>query len=100
MDLDFKTDVNDGDFIVFDCYRALDPSSFTTLYDDIFVKRYVTQLIKRQWGQNLSKFKGAQLPGGITMNGDEIYQQAQNELDKIEDQMLTTYEIPPYDMIG
>ena len=100
MDLDFKTDVNDGDFIVFDAYRALDPSTFTTLYDDIFVKRYVTQLIKRQWGQNLSKFQGAQLPGGITMNGDAIYQQAQEELVKIEDEMLTKYEMPPMDMIG
>ena len=93
-------DRNDGDFIVFDAYRALDPSTFTTLYDDIFVKRYVTQLIKRQWGQNLSKFQGAQLPGGITMNGDAIYQQAQEELVKIEDEMLTKYEMPPMDMIG
>ena len=100
MDLDFRTDVNDGDFIVFDAYRALDPSSFTTLYDDIFLKRYTTQLIKRQWGQNLSKFQGAQLPGGITMNGEFIYNEGKEKIIKLEEEMLSQYETPPLDMIG
>ena len=100
MDLDFRTDVNDGDFIVFDCWRALDPTADTDLYNDIFLKRYLTSLIKRQWGQNLSKFKGAQLPGGITMNGEELYLEGQREINELEDKMISTYEIPPMDMIG
>ena len=98
--MDFANDIAVDEFLIIECYRKIDPATYTDIFDDIYLKRYATALIKRQWGQNLSKFKGAQLPGGITMNGDEIYQQAQNELDKIEDQMLTTYEIPPYDMIG
>ncbi len=100
MDLDFKTDVNDGDFLVFDCWRALDPTVDADLYNDIFLKRYLTSLIKRQWGQNLSKFKGAQLPGGITMNGEELYREGQREIDELEEKMISTYEIPPMDMIG
>ena len=100
MDLDFKSDVNDVYFVVFDFWRALDPKADTDLYNDIFLKRYLTALIKRQWGQNLSKFKGAQLPGGITMNGEEIRLEGQREVDELEGKMISTYEIPPMDMIG
>ena len=89
-----------GNFMVIDCYRALNPDSFTQVYNDSFLKRYLTALIKRQWGQNLSKFKGVKLPGGIELNGGEILQQAEQELSDIKSRMSMEYELPPYDFIG
>ena len=89
-----------GDFIVIECFRALDPGSFSQIYNDSFVKRYLTALIKRQWGQNLSKFRGVKLPGGIELNGGEIYQQAEQELNDIKSRMSMEYELPPLDFIG
>jgi hypothetical protein len=86
--------------MVIDCYRALDPTSFTQVYNDSFLKRYLTALIKRQWGQNLSKFRGVKLPGGIELNGGEILQQAEQELSDIKSRMSMEYELPPYDFIG
>ena len=88
------------DFLVIDCYRALDPNDFSGVYNDTFVKRYLTSLIKRQWGQNLIKFKGTKLPGGIELNGREIYDDAVQELAQIKESMSTEYELPPLDMIG
>lgn len=89
-----------GNFIVIECYRALDPASFTQIYNDSFVKRYLTALIKRQWGRNLSKFRGVKLPGGIELNGGEILQQADQELAEIKSRMSMEYELPPLDLIG
>ena len=89
-----------GNFIVIECYRALDPESFTQIYNDSFVKRYLTALVKRQWGRNLSKFRGVKLPGGIELNGGEILQQADQELAEIKSRMSMEYELPPLDLIG
>ena len=89
-----------GDFLILECYRALDPASFTQIYNDSFMKRYLTALIKRQWGRNLSKFRGVKLPGGIEMNGGEILQQAESELSDIKSRMTMEYELPPLDFIG
>jgi hypothetical protein len=89
-----------GNFIVLDCYRAFDPESFSQIYNDSFLKRYLTALIKRQWGQNLIKFRGVKLPGGIELNGRELYEDAQRELDEIQKRMSMDYELPPYDFIG
>tara|TARA_B100001094_G_scaffold278254_1_gene287579 strand:- start:3477 stop:4340 length:864 start_codon:yes stop_codon:yes gene_type:complete len=89
-----------GNFIVIECYRALDPESFIQIYNDSFVKRYLTALIKRQWGRNLSKFRGVKLPGGIELNGGEILQQADQELSEIKSRMSMEYELPPLDLIG
>ena len=99
LDIDWGTE-NPDTYLVLDCYRALDPTSFTQVYNDIFLKQYLTALIKRQWGQNLSKFKGVKLPGGIEMNGGEILQAAESELDSLRSRMTTEYELPPYDFIG
>jgi len=100
LDLDFKTDVKENDFLVIECYRAIDPSTTTAVYNDLWLKRYVTALIQRQWGANLIKFQGAQLPGGITMNGEFIYNEGKAKVEKLEEEMLTQYETPPLDMIG
>ena len=99
LDVDWG-DVTKDDYFVIDCYRLLDPNDFTRVWNDSFLKRYVTQLIKRQWGQNLMKFQGVKLPGGVELNGRQIYDDAQKELDAIRDVMSNTYELPPLDMIG
>jgi len=100
LDLDFKTDVPEDQFLVLECYRAVDPTQFTDVYNDIWLKRYVSALIQRQWGANLIKFQGAQLPGGITMNGEFIYNEGKEKVAKLEEEMLSQYETPPLDMIG
>ena len=100
MDADFKTDFVDGDYIIIECYRKLDPATFADIWDDIFLKKYATQLIKQQWGANLSKFQGIQMLGGVALNGEQIYTQAQEELNKLEEQIQLAYELPPMHMIG
>ena len=99
LDIDWGAQQVD-DWIIVDCYRALDPENFAGIYNDTFVKKYLTALIKRQWGQNLIKFKGTKLPGGIELNGREIYEDALNDLADIKERMSTEYELPPLDMIG
>ena len=99
MDLDFAS-LTENDYLIIDCWRILNPDDFTRVYNDRFLKRYLTALIKRQWGQNLIKFQGVKLPGGIELNGRQIYDAAQVELDKIQTEMMSSYEIPPLDMIG
>lgn len=99
LDIDWGSQTA-GNFIVLECYRALDPESFSQVYNDSFVKRYLTAVIKRQWGRNLSKFRGVKLPGGIELNGAEILQQAEQELSDIKSRMTMEYEMPPLDFIG
>ena len=99
LDIDWGSQDKDQ-YLVLDCYRALDPSTLSGVYNDSFLKRYCTALIKKQWGQNLIKFKGVKLPGGIEFNGREIYQDGVEEVNAIRDQMSSTYELPPLDMIG
>ena len=99
LDIDWGS-MNVDDYLIIDCYRLIDPNDFTRVYNDSFLKRYLTALIKRQWGQNLIKFQGVKLPGGIELNGRQIYDDAEKELDKIKEQMSNTYELPPLDMIG
>ena len=99
LDIDWGAQSVDS-FIVIDCYRALDPSSFTQVFNDSFLKRYLTALIKRQWGQNLIKFRGVKLPGGIELNCRELYTDAQTEIDEIQKRMAMDYELPPYDFVG
>ncbi len=99
LDIDWGAQQQD-DWIVIECYRALDPENFAGVYNDTFVKKYLTSLIKRQWGQNLIKFKGTKLPGGIELNGREIYDDAVQELADIKAAMSTEYELPPLDFIG
>jgi len=99
LDIDWKTE-SVGDWIIIDCFRALDPSTFGGVWNDSFLKKYLTALIKRQWGQNLTKFRGVKLPGGIELNGREIYDDGQREIDYLREKMSMDYEAPPLDMIG
>ena len=100
IDMDWANDIDAGDFIVIECYRKLDGSTFTDVFDDIFLKKYLIQLIKRQWGTNLSKFQGVAMLGGVQMNGEQIYSQAIDEITKLEEQIQLSYELPPNYMVG
>ena len=91
-----KTD----DYLVIECYRVLDPETYTKVYNDRWVKRYFTAKLKKQWGQNLIKFQGVKLPGGVELNGRQIYDDGVAEIDALESKMATEYEIPPLDFIG
>ena len=99
LDIDWGSQPKD-EYIVLECYRALDPETFTQVYNDSFMKLYLTALIKRQWGRNLSKFRGVKLPGGLELNGGEILQQAESELADIRSRMMSEFELPPLDFIG
>ena len=94
IDMDWGADATVGDFIIVECYRILDPETYRDVYNDMFLKRYCTALIKRQWGENLKKFNGVQLPGGVTINADQIYQDALTEITQIESEMQSRFELP------
>jgi len=99
LDIDWGS-VRAGQYFIIDCYSTLDPNDFSRVWNDSFLKPYLTSLIKRQWGQNLIKFQGVKLPGGIELNGRQIYDDAQREIDILMEKMSSTYELPPLDMIG
>jgi hypothetical protein len=99
LDIDWGSQAA-GDYLVLVCYRALDPDSFTQVYNDSFVKQYLTALIKRQWGQNLIKFQGVKLPGGTELNGRQLYEDGVRDLEEIKQRMSSEYELPPMDLIG
>ena len=99
LDIDWAS-MTANDYIIIDCWRTLDPSDYARVWNDSFLKRYLTATMKRQWGQNLLKFQGVKLPGGIELNGRQIYDDAEKDLEVIREQMSNTYELPPLDMIG
>jgi hypothetical protein len=100
IDTDWDKTFDPGDYVVFEAYSIVDPTEFSEVYDDMFLKKYATALIKRQWGENMKKFGGIQLPGGVTLNGDKIYEEAVTEIQQIEEDMQLKYELPPTFMIG
>ena len=99
LDIDWDS-VSKDDYLVIDCFRQLDPNDYSRVWNDSFLKKYTTALLKRQWGQNLLKFQGVKLPGGVELNGRQIYDDAEKDLEIIREQMSNTYELPPLDMIG
>jgi len=94
------SELTPGDYLVIDCFRTLDPNDYVRVWNDSFLKKYTTALLKKQWGQNLIKFQGVKLPGGVELNGREIYEDGVKELETIREMMSNTYELPPLDMIG
>ena len=99
LDIDWGS-VSKDDYLVIDCFSQLDPDTYGRVWNDSFLKKYATALMKRQWGQNLLKFQGVKLPGGVELNGRQIYDDAEKDLEIIREQMSNTYELPPLDMIG
>ena len=101
IDMDWENDVTaDVDYLIIECYRKLDPTTYTDIYDDIYLKRYATTLIKKQWGANLSKFNGVTMLGGVTMNGEQLYTQALEEQNKLEEEIQLAFELPINYMVG
>ena len=100
LDMDWSNDVSADDYLIIECYRKIDPTTYTDIYDDIYLKRYATALIKQQWGANLSKFGGVAMLGGVTMNGETIYSQAIEEIQRLEEQIQLSFETPIDYMIG
>ena len=99
LDVDWKN-LKVGEIIILDCWQQMDGNEFNRVWNDRFVKKYLTALMKRQWGMNLIKFQGVKLPGGVELNGRQIYDDGQREIDAILQDMPTQYELPPLDMIG
>lgn len=99
LDISWDT-LKEDQYLVMECYRILDPSDFSKVYNDSFLKMYFTSLVKKQWGQNLIKFQGVKLPGGIELNGRQIYDDAVQELEVIRERMMSEYETAPFDLIG
>ena len=95
LETDWANKFKAEDILIVECYRVLDPTQYAEVYNDIFLKKYCTALIKRQWGENLKKFEGVQLPGGVTLNGKTIYDEAVDEINKIEEEMNLKWELPP-----
>jgi hypothetical protein len=100
IDINWEEVLDPDDFIIIECYRILDPTQYTQVYNDMFLKRYATALIKRQWGENMKKFGGIQLPGGVILNGKEIYDEAVEEIVTIENEMQLKTELPVDFMVG
>ena len=100
IDMDWTNDLQVGEYIVIEAYRKMDPTVYTDVYNDIFLKRYVTALFKKQWGANLSKFDGVAMIGGVTLNGRQIYSEALQDIEKLEQEIRSTFELNPAMMIG
>jgi hypothetical protein len=100
LDMSWATDVSVGEYVIVECYKILDPNTWPDVYDDRFLKKYATALIKKQWGNNLKKFAGIQMPGGITLNGQQIYDEAVAEISFLENEAQSTYVEPPDFMVG
>lgn len=100
MDTNWTEDVTEGNFLTIECYVALSPNTYPEIYNDILLKKYVTASIKQQWGANLSKYTNVTLPGGLSYNGAEIYSQATDEMNQIEETLMDRYELPPDMSVG
>ena len=100
IDMDWTNDLAVGEFLVIEAYRKLDPEQFTDVYNDIYLKRYVTSLFKKQWGANLSKFDGVAMIGGVTLNGRQIYSEALQDIEKLETEIRSTFELNPAMIMG
>ena len=99
IDMDWNT-INEGEYLLVEAYEVIDPEVYTDVWGDRWLARYCTQLIKRQWGTNLKKYSGMQMPGGLTFNGQQIYDEADAEIKKMEEEMIMDYSLPILDMVG
>jgi len=94
IDMNWEDDIDIGEYIIIEAMRVLDPNTFTDVYNDGWLKKYATALLKQQWGTNLKKFEGVQLPGGVTLNGQKIYDEATDEIQALKEEVQNTYQEP------
>lgn len=99
IDMDWNR-FNTGDYLVCKAYRVIDPDTYTDVWKDRWLLRYAACLIKLQWGSNLTKFEGMQLPGGVQFNGAKLYDDAFAERQQLEEEIQSNYVYPPEDMVG
>lgn len=99
LDMD-KRKLQIGQFLIIEAYEIVDPETYPDVWNDRWLQNYAVQLIKRQWGSNLTKFEGLQLPGGVTFNGAKIYDDATEEIRRLEEEMINNFSLPVVDMIG
>jgi len=88
LDVNWETELVLGEYMVVECYRALDPTQWSKIYNEPWLKHYTTALIKRQWAVNIKKFSGIQLPGGVTLDGDSLYNEAMQEINQLEEELI------------
>jgi hypothetical protein len=100
IDMNWGDDTVAGQFIMIDGYREVNPEENPDVWDEPWLRQYATQLVKRQWGEHLKLYEGMNLPGGITFNGQKIWDEAQEEIQKLEDTVINDYSLPVTDMIG
>ena len=100
IDMDWVHDLEVGEFLIIDCYRKLDPTTYTDVFNDQWLKRYVTALFKKQWGANLSKFDGVTMIGGVKLNGEKIYTDAITDVEKLEKEIRDSFELAPAFLVG
>jgi hypothetical protein len=98
--MDWNEEVDVDDYLVVECFRIIDPDTYTDVYNDYYLKKYATALIKKQWGTNLIKFEGMQMPGGVTFNGRQLFDDANEELIKLEEEARLNWEKPVDFMTG
>ena len=100
LDMKWDDEVDVGDYLTLEAWATIDPEQFTKVYDDRLLKQYVTALFKKQWGSNLSKFESIQLPGGVSFNGQQLFDQSHEEIMKIEEEIQVKFEEPPGFIVG
>ena len=100
IDMDWTANIAASEYIVIEAIRKMDPTTYTDIYNDVWLKKYTTAKLKLQWGQNLIKFDGITLPGGITLNGRQLVDDAKEEITQLEEELRLGYELPVMDIIG
>jgi hypothetical protein len=93
-------DIQAGSYIIYEAYKTVDPGTFGKVYNDMWLKEYTTELIKQQWGSNLSKFEGMQMPGGVTLNGRQLYDDATAQIERLREKIRTDFEMPTDFFVG
>ena len=100
IDMAWQEKISVGEYIIIEGYQIVDPETYPDVWEDRWLKRYATAMVKQQWGTNLKKFEGIAMPGGVTFNGQKIYDEASEELEKLEQEMISSYSLPVSDMIA
>ena len=100
IDMDWENGIENAEYILIECIRKMDPTTYTDIYNDVWLKRYATAKLKLQWGQNLIKFDGILMPGGITLNGRQLVDDAKEEIEKLEEEVRNLTSLPALDIIG